>query len=100
MRPPTLIRTPKGFAEVFKYAMKAAELPGQRLLDAYRVLNRRRLVRSFGRFYGVKEPAANELADELPSDADLPYVDLLFRYAQGGRYVPTHSVRSPLAAPC
>ena len=86
----------KGFAEVFKYAMKAAELPPRLLLDAYRVLNRRRLVRSFGRFYGVKEPSVGELADEMPSDGDLGYIDLLFRYAGGSRYVPSHVVRSPV----
>ena len=90
----------KGFAEVFKYAMKAAELPAQRLLDAYRVLNRRRLVRSFGKFYGVKEPGVGELSDELPSGDELPYIDLLFRYSGAGRYVPTNTVRPPVASPC
>ena len=90
----------KGFAEVFKYAMKAAELPARRLLDAYRVLNRRRLVRSFGKFYGVKEPGMGELSDELPSGDELPYIDLLFRYSGAGRYVPTNTVRPPVASPC
>lgn len=74
----------KGFAEVFKYAMKAAELPPSVALDAYTVLRGRRLVRSFGAFYGVPEPADDDLADELPVE-ELPYIDLLWRYA-GGRY--------------
>lgn len=90
----------KGFAEVFKYAMKAAELPAKRLIDAYRVLSRRRLVRSFGKFYGVKEPDVSDLADEMPTETDHAYIDLLFRYAQGGRYVPSHTVRSPVVDAC
>lgn len=74
----------KGFAEVFKYALKAAELPPKVALDAYRILRGKRLVRSFGSFFGVKEPANDDLADDLPVE-DLPYIDLLWRYA-GGRY--------------
>lgn len=73
-----------GFAEVFKYALKAAELPAHRLLESFGVLRGRRLVRSFGHFFGVKEPDNGDLADEMP-DADLPYIDLLWRYS-GGRY--------------
>lgn len=76
----------KGFAEVFKYAMKAAELPTAQLLQAFDVMRGRRLVRSFGAFYGVPEPANDDLADELPA-ADLPYIDLLWRYSyRGERY--------------
>lgn len=75
----------KGFAEVFKYALKAAELPPTVALDSYRVLRGRRLVRSFGAFYGVPEPANDELADDIP-DEELPYIDLLWRYAGEGRY--------------
>ena len=75
----------KGFAEVFKYAMKAAELPTVQLLQAYEVLRGRRLVRSFGEFFGVKEPESNELADEMPAE-EIPYIDLLWRYAGERRY--------------
>ncbi len=74
----------KGFAEVFKYAMKAAELPTEQMLQAYEVMRGRRLVRSFGKFFGVVEPANGDLADELP-ESDLPYIDLLWRY-RGDRY--------------
>ena len=76
----------KGFAEVFKYALKAAELPPHQALEAYRILRGRRLVRSFGEFYGVPEPANDDLADEMPSPEELPYIDLLWRYVAGGRY--------------
>jgi hypothetical protein len=75
----------KGFAEVFKYAMKAAELPAHVALDAYRILRGRRLVRSFGTFFGVAEPANDDLADEMPVE-ELPYIDFLWRY-HGDRYV-------------
>lgn len=75
----------KGFAEVFKYALKAAELPPAQMLEAFTVLKGRRLVRSFGEFFGVKEPDAGDLGDELPV-GDLPYIDLLWRYAGGARY--------------
>jgi hypothetical protein len=74
----------KGFAEVFKYALKAAELPAAQVLESFRVLRGRRLVRSFGKFFGVKEPASDDLGDELPA-SELPYIDLLWRY-RGGRY--------------
>jgi hypothetical protein len=74
----------KGFAEVFKYALKAAELPAKQAIQAFKFLKGRRLVRSFGEFFGVVEPANRDLADEMP-DSDLPYIDLLWRYA-GGRY--------------
>lgn len=76
----------KGFAEVFKYALKAAELPPTQALEAYRILRGRRLVRSFGEFFGVKEPANDDLGDEMPAE-ELPYIDLLWRYSRaGGRY--------------
>lgn len=74
----------KGFAEVFKYALKAAELPAAQVLESFRVLRGRRLVRSFGKFFGVKEPAGDDLGDEMPA-SELPYIDLLWRY-RGGRY--------------
>lgn len=86
----------KGFAEVFKYALKAAELPPAHLLTAFQVLKKRRLVRSFGAFYGVKEPAENDLADELPADTELPYIDLIWRF-RGDRYVHDRSVHHPHA---
>lgn len=83
----------KGFAEVFKYALKAAELPAAQVLRAFQTLRGKRLVRAFGEFYGVKEPDGFDLADELPAD-DLPYIDLLFHYAGGERYEFVESTSS------
>ena len=75
----------KGFAEVFKYALKAAELPGHLLIDSYTALRGKRLVRSFGHFFGVKEPEGDDLADEMPAE-ELPYIDLIWNYSGAGRY--------------
>lgn len=75
----------KGFAEVFKYALKAAQLPAAQVVHAFKVMKRKRLVRSFGEFYGVPDPQPGELADEMP-EGELPFIDLLFRYAGGERY--------------
>lgn len=74
----------KGFAEVFKYALKAAELPATQLIESYKILRGKRLVRAFGKFFGVVEPDNDDLGDELPA-SDLPYIDLLWRFS-GGRY--------------
>lgn len=100
IQPEETVETPdvdphaKGFAEVFKYAMKAAELPPTVALDAYTVLRGRRLVRSFGAFFGVPEPAADDLSDDMPVE-ELPYIDLLWRF-HGDRYVHAATIdRTP-----
>lgn len=71
-----------GFLEVFKYAVKFSDLP---LADAWhgaQVLAGRRLIASFGEFFGVDVP--DSLADEGLDD--LPYVELLYRYIHGVGY--------------
>lgn len=73
----------KGFAEVFKYAMKPSELGADRLAEAYPELAGKRLVGSFGLFRGVPEPA--DLADDLTGLDDLPYFEFLCRFL-GGKY--------------
>lgn len=83
----------KGFAEVFKYALKAAELPPEQMVAAYEVLRGRRLVRSFGHFFGVPEPDPCDLGDELPAE-DLPYIDLLWSY-RGDRYAYVRTIDQP-----
>ena len=69
-----------GFLEVFKYAVKFSDLPLADNWQGFVELSGKRLVFSFGQFFGVDVP--DELTDELLPE--LPYVDLLYRYMQGG----------------
>jgi hypothetical protein len=55
------------FAEVFKYALKFADLPLADNFDAWRVLRARRLIASSGVLFGIKEELQS--GDELLSDA-------------------------------
>lgn len=64
------------FQEVFKYALKYSELSVPDNWIAFRKLNGRHLLLSFGNFRGVKIPKS--MADE-PLD-DLPFVEYFFRY--------------------
>lgn len=85
----------EGFAEVFKYAMKFAELSLADNLHAYGVLTGRRLVGSFGCFRGVQVPdvMTDELLDELP------YIELFYRYLPGVGYAlqPVNAAREASA---
>lgn len=69
-----------GFLEVFKYAVKFSDLPLADNWQGFVELSGKRLVFSFGEFFGVEVP--DDLTDELL--ADLPYVDLLYRYIANG----------------
>lgn len=70
------------FLEVFKYALKFADLtPGQNL-DAYEVMKGKHLLFQGGLFRGVEIP--EELTD-TPLD-DLPYIELLYQYLPGSGY--------------
>lgn len=71
-----------GFLEVFKYAVKFSDLPMEDNWYGYQVLSGKRLIASFGSFYGVEIP--EDLADE-PLD-DLPYIEHLYRYFLGAGY--------------
>lgn len=71
----------KGFAEVFKYAMKPSELGPVLMVEAYPILKGKRLLGSFGAFRGV--PESKDLADDLTGLDDLPYVEFLLHYLQG-----------------
>lgn len=64
------------FCEVFKYATKFGELSLADNVEAYWALKGKRLLGSFGCFRGVQVPEA--LTDDLP--ADLPYIELLYRF--------------------
>jgi hypothetical protein len=82
-----------GFAEVFKYALKFAELPLEDNWRAFRELSNRRLVDSFGLLRGVEVP--EELTDE-PLEG-LPYVEYLYRF---NRHSGGYSLTPPLSVPC
>ena len=71
-----------GFLEVFKYALKFSDMPLEDNWSGFRTLAGKRLVFSFGLFWGVQVP--EELTDEQLDD--LPFVDLLFRFARGSGY--------------
>lgn len=71
----------KGFAEVFKYALKPSELGPDLMVEAYPILKGKRLLGSFGAFRGVVEPKS--LADDLTGLEDLPYVEFLLHFIKG-----------------
>lgn len=71
-----------GFLEVFKYAVKFSDLPMEDNWYGYEVLSGKRLIASFGSFYGVEVP--EDLTDE-PLD-ELPYIEHLYRYLVGAGY--------------
>lgn len=83
-----------GFAEVFKYALKFAELPLADNWLAFQELSNRRLVDSFGLLRGVEVP--DELTDE-PLEG-LPYIDYLYRW-MGKGYSLAHQ-SEPIAGAC
>jgi len=76
-----------GFLEVFKYALKYSTMSLEHNWEAYNVLQRMRLVSSFGIFRGVEIP--EQLTDEISYD-DLPYYEMVFRYLDG-KYKLTQS---------
>lgn len=70
-----------GFCEVFKYAVKPAELGRDRLLEALPVLLGQRLVGAFGCFYGIKEP--DKLTDDLDTLRGLPFFEYFYLFMRG-----------------
>lgn len=71
-----------GFLEVFKYAVKFSDLPLEDNWHGFETLAGKRLVFSFGLFWGVQVP--EDLNDE--GIDDLPFVELLYRFAKGSGY--------------
>ena len=71
-----------GFLEVFKYAVKFSDLPLEDNWHGFQVLKGRRLISSFGDFYGLEMP------DDLTDDQleDQPFVEMLFRFVLGVGY--------------
>lgn len=70
----------EGFIEVFKYALKFADLTPEKNYHAFRVMKGKRLQGSFGLFWGVSVPESmtDDLLDELP------YLELFYRYTKAG----------------
>ena len=83
VRPMDMADPVAGFCEVFKYALKFAELADGDRLHAFRTLRGKRLQDSFGDLRGIEvEPSdADELLEELP------YIERIFRYVQGKGYI-------------
>ena len=68
-----------GFCEVFKYAIKFADLQNHHRLEAFKAMRGKRLQDSFGQLRGL---------DIEPSDSDdlleeLPYIERLYLYREG-----------------
>lgn len=72
----------RDFLEVFKYALKFADLTPAQNLEAYQVMNGKNLLFSAGLFRGVEIPES--MVDEDLDD--LPYVELFYRYLPGSGY--------------
>ena len=68
----------KAAAEVCKYALKFGDLSVENTWEAFKVLKGKRLTGSFGLLWGVKIP--ENLADEMPDDQDLPYLEMLYKF--------------------
>ena len=71
----------KAAAEVCKYALKFGDLSVENTWEAFKVLKGKRLTGSFGLLWGVKIP--ENLADEMPDDQDLPYLEMLYKFVYG-----------------
>ena len=71
-----------GFLEVFKYAVKFSDLPLEDNWHGFQVLKGRRLIGSFGEFYGMQLP--DDLTDDQLDDE--PFVEMLYRFIEGVGY--------------
>lgn len=74
-----------GFMEVLKYAMKFSDLTLEQNFHAYEMLKGKRMLSSFGKFWGLKVPE-NLLDDQLD---DQPYIEIIYRYFEGRGYSVT-----------
>ena len=77
-----------GFIEVFKYAVKFSEQEPADTVAAFLTLRGKRLLASAGCFRGVELPEG--LLDEHEALDGLPFVDLFFRYSNGGYSTHRH----------
>jgi hypothetical protein len=77
--PMDIINPIKGFLEVFKYAIKFSDQSNEDTFHCYETLRNKRLIGSFGDFYGIPEPD-NLLDDPLEG---LEYEVILFHFCNG-----------------
>jgi hypothetical protein len=68
----------KAAAEVCKYALKFSDLTVEKTWEAFKTLKGKNLSGSFGSLRGVKIP--KNLADDMPEDQDLPYLEMLYKF--------------------
>lgn len=71
----------KAAAEVCKYALKFGDLSVEHTWEAFKVLKGKRLSGAFGSLWGVKIP--ENLADDMPDENDLPYLEMLYKFVFG-----------------
>jgi hypothetical protein len=71
-----------GFLEVFKYAVKFSDQKPEDTFHCFKTLKGKRLIGSFGDFYGIPEP--DDLSDD-PLEGE-PYFERLFCFSSAGRY--------------
>lgn len=71
-----------GFLEVFKYAVKFSDQKPEDTFHCYKILKGKRLVGSFGDFYGIPQP--DDLNDD-PLEGQ-PYFERMFRFTNQGNY--------------
>ena len=85
-----------GFLEVFKYAVKFSDQPLPDTWHCFQTLTGKRLIGSFGSFYGIPEP--DDLLDD-PLEGK-PFVEYFFQFVGGSYKSSQHSTikhREPLA---
>lgn len=70
-----------GVLEVAKYSVKVSGQAGADVVEAFRVLSRRRLFSSFGLLRGLDDEDDGE---EFDPEADGPFVELVARFVDGG----------------
>ena len=86
IRPMNISNPVKAFLEVFKYAIKFSDQSEEDTWHCYQTLKGKRLVGSFGGFYGISEP------DDLNDDPleGLPYYLLIYKFFNG-HYTECHN---------
>ena len=61
--------------------LKFGDLSVENTWEAFKVLKGKRLSGAFGSLWGVKVP--ENLADDMPDEKDLPYLEMLYRFVFG-----------------